>query len=122
VFERAGARVVTDAVSLEFLRGAVVEFEDNLMRSAFKVGTGTGSPAGRAERVDRAGRGRSGGCSGRVAVAAAAACSTRANIAPTARAGAAPSSASLLPHPTQIGTNPNSESTCGCGSSFVAKS
>ncbi|KAI8465849.1 MAG: hypothetical protein J3K34DRAFT_76823 [Monoraphidium minutum] len=56
VFERGGARLVTDAVSLEFLQGAVVEYEDSLMRSAF-----------------------------------------------------------------QIASNPNSESTCGCGSSFVAK-
>ncbi|KIY99107.1 putative Iron-sulfur cluster assembly 2 like protein [Monoraphidium neglectum] len=56
VFERGGARVVTDAVSLEFLKGAVIEFEDSLMRSAF-----------------------------------------------------------------QVAANPNSESTCGCGSSFVAK-
>jgi hypothetical protein len=37
VFERGGARVVTDAVSLEFLKGAVIEFEDSLMRSAFQV-------------------------------------------------------------------------------------
>lgn len=28
---------MTDAVSLEFLRGAVIEFEDSLMRSAFQV-------------------------------------------------------------------------------------
>lgn len=56
VFERGGARLVTDAVSLEFLKGAVIEFEDSLMRSAF-----------------------------------------------------------------QVAQNPNSESTCGCGSSFVAK-
>jgi hypothetical protein len=39
-------RVVTDAVSLEFLRGAVIEFEDSLMRSAFKVrGEGLGAAA-----------------------------------------------------------------------------
>ncbi|KAF8055739.1 iron-sulfur assembly protein IscA-like protein 2 [Scenedesmus sp. PABB004] len=56
VFERDGAAVVCDAVSLDFLRGAVVEYEDSLMRSAF-----------------------------------------------------------------QIAANPNSESTCGCGTSFVAK-
>eukprot|EP00798_Chlamydomonas_sp_ICE-L_P030480 gene30480-35495_t len=56
IFEQNGARVVTDAVSLQFLRGAKVEFEDNLMRSAFV-----------------------------------------------------------------IGSNPNSESSCGCGTSFTAK-
>eukprot|EP00877_Chromochloris_zofingiensis_P005958 jgi/Chrzof1/1615/Cz10g14200.t1 len=56
VFEREGIKVVCDDVSMQFLRGAVVEFEDTLMRSAF-----------------------------------------------------------------QIASNPNSESTCGCGSSFVAK-
>jgi hypothetical protein len=37
VFERGGAAVVTDPVSLEFLRGAVIEYEDSLMRSAFQV-------------------------------------------------------------------------------------
>eukprot|EP00878_Enallax_costatus_P005843 GHUV01006131.1.p1 GENE.GHUV01006131.1~~GHUV01006131.1.p1 ORF type:complete len:171 (+),score=42.76 GHUV01006131.1:164-676(+) len=56
VFERDGVRVVCDSISLDFLRGAVVEFEDSLMRSAF-----------------------------------------------------------------QIASNPNSESTCGCGTSFSAK-
>ena len=56
VFSRGGAAVVADAVSLEFLKGAVIEFEDSLMRAAF-----------------------------------------------------------------HIASNPNSESTCGCGSSFVAK-
>lgn len=56
VFERDGVQVVCDAVSLEFLRGATVEFEDTLMSSAFRVTN-----------------------------------------------------------------NPNSESSCGCGSSFAAK-
>lgn len=56
VFERDGVQVVCDTVSMDFLKGAVVEFEDSLMRSAF-----------------------------------------------------------------QIASNPNSESTCGCGTSFVAK-
>eukprot|EP00882_Tetradesmus_deserticola_P014255 GHRQ01015153.1.p2 GENE.GHRQ01015153.1~~GHRQ01015153.1.p2 ORF type:complete len:174 (+),score=47.24 GHRQ01015153.1:214-735(+) len=37
VFERDGVRVVCDAVSLDFLRGAVLEYEDSLMRSAFQV-------------------------------------------------------------------------------------
>jgi Fe-S cluster assembly iron-binding protein IscA len=37
VFEKGGARVVCDTVSLGFLRGAVVEYEDSLMRSAFQV-------------------------------------------------------------------------------------
>lgn len=41
MFERGGARVVTDAVSLEFLKGAVIEYEDSLMRSAFQVSTCT---------------------------------------------------------------------------------
>eukprot|EP00197_Chlamydomonas_leiostraca_P010958 CAMPEP_0202884852 /NCGR_PEP_ID=MMETSP1391-20130828/41356_1 /ASSEMBLY_ACC=CAM_ASM_000867 /TAXON_ID=1034604 /ORGANISM="Chlamydomonas leiostraca, Strain SAG 11-49" /LENGTH=185 /DNA_ID=CAMNT_0049568085 /DNA_START=9 /DNA_END=566 /DNA_ORIENTATION=+ len=56
VFEKAGSKVVTDSVSLEFLKGAKLEYEDSLMRSAFV-----------------------------------------------------------------ISTNPNSEATCGCGSSFTAK-
>lgn len=37
VFEREGVKVVCDSVSLDFLKGAVVEFEDSLMRSAFQV-------------------------------------------------------------------------------------
>lgn len=56
VIERDGVALVCDSVSLDFLRGAVVEYEDSLMRSAF-----------------------------------------------------------------QVASNPNSESTCGCGTSFVAK-
>lgn len=38
VFERDGVQVVCDTVSMDFLKGAVVEFEDSLMRSAFQVG------------------------------------------------------------------------------------
>lgn len=38
VFERDGVKVVCDSISLDFLKGAVVEFEDSLMRSAFQVG------------------------------------------------------------------------------------
>lgn len=56
VFERDGVRVVCDDVSLEFLKGAIVDFESDLMRSAFVVAA-----------------------------------------------------------------NPNAASSCGCGSSFVAK-
>jgi hypothetical protein len=37
VFERDGVRVVCDTVSIDFLRGAVLEYEDSLMRSAFQV-------------------------------------------------------------------------------------
>jgi hypothetical protein len=37
VFERDGVAVVCDPVSLDFLKGAVVEYEDSLMRSAFQV-------------------------------------------------------------------------------------
>ena len=35
--ESEGARVVVDNVSLELLRGASVDFEDDLMRSAFAI-------------------------------------------------------------------------------------
>lgn len=56
MFERDGATVVMDDVSFEFLKGATVDFESDLMRSAFVVQT-----------------------------------------------------------------NPNAASSCGCGSSFVAK-
>lgn len=56
VFEEDGVKVVCDPVSMEFLKGATVDFEDTLMRSAF-----------------------------------------------------------------QVVNNPNSEATCGCGSSFTAK-
>lgn len=37
VFEKDGSTVVCDEVSFGFLKGAKVEFEDNLMRSAFTV-------------------------------------------------------------------------------------
>jgi len=57
LFEQDGSRVVCDSVSLEFLKGSRVEFEDSLMRSSFVVSS-----------------------------------------------------------------NPNSETTCGCGSSFALKS
>ncbi len=40
VFEQDGGRVVCDTVSLEFLRGSTLEFEDTLMRAAFTVGRG----------------------------------------------------------------------------------
>ena len=40
VFEHDGCRVVCDAVSLEFIKGSRIEFEDTLMRSAFVVRTG----------------------------------------------------------------------------------
>ncbi|PSC73776.1 iron-sulfur cluster assembly 2 mitochondrial [Micractinium conductrix] len=56
LFERDGVRVVCDDISLEFLKGAIVDFESDLMRSAFV-----------------------------------------------------------------IAANPNAASSCGCGSSFVAK-
>lgn len=46
VFERDGVRVVCDTVSMDFLRGAVVEFEDSLMRSAFQVGGHVGIQRG----------------------------------------------------------------------------
>lgn len=37
VVERDGACVVTDAVSLEYLRGAVVDYQMDMMRSGFSV-------------------------------------------------------------------------------------
>lgn len=37
VFEQDGGRVVCDTLSLEFLRGATLEFEDTLMRAAFTI-------------------------------------------------------------------------------------
>ena len=37
VIERAGAKLVVDEMSLELLRGATVDFEDDMMRSAFVV-------------------------------------------------------------------------------------
>ncbi|GIL82900.1 hypothetical protein Vretimale_8404 [Volvox reticuliferus] len=37
VFESDGGRVVCDAISLEFLRGATLEFEDTIMRAAFTI-------------------------------------------------------------------------------------
>lgn len=40
MFEREGVQVVCDTVSMDFLSGAVIEFEDSLMRSAFQVRVG----------------------------------------------------------------------------------
>ena len=37
VIERAGAKLVIDAVSLELLQGASVEFHEELIRSSFRV-------------------------------------------------------------------------------------
>ena len=37
VFERNGARLVCDLVSLQFLVGARVDFESDLMRSGFVI-------------------------------------------------------------------------------------
>jgi iron-sulfur cluster assembly accessory protein len=45
VFEREGARVLVDEVSLGLLKGAVVEYEDTLMRSAFHVASNPNSEA-----------------------------------------------------------------------------
>jgi len=44
-FERGGARLLVDEVSLGMLRGAVVDFEDTLMRSAFHVASNPNSEA-----------------------------------------------------------------------------
>lgn len=45
VFERGGAKVLVDEVSLGFLKGAVVDYEDTLMRSAFHVASNPNSEA-----------------------------------------------------------------------------
>jgi iron-sulfur cluster assembly accessory protein len=37
VFERDGAKVIIDTVSLDFVKGATVDFEVDLIRSAFVV-------------------------------------------------------------------------------------
>lgn len=37
IFERNGVQVVSDDISLDFLKGAVVDFETDLMRSGFVV-------------------------------------------------------------------------------------
>lgn len=37
VFERDGARVVVDSLSLEFLRGATVDYVQEMVRSSFAV-------------------------------------------------------------------------------------
>lgn len=37
VFERDGAKVVTDEVSLGYLRGSTIEFSSELIRSSFRI-------------------------------------------------------------------------------------
>jgi iron-sulfur cluster assembly accessory protein len=37
VYEKDGARVVVDTISLEMLRGSTVDYKDELIRSAFQV-------------------------------------------------------------------------------------
>ena len=38
MFESGGVRLVTDDVSFEFVRGATVDFSQELIKSAFEVG------------------------------------------------------------------------------------
>ncbi|KAJ9520694.1 hypothetical protein QJQ45_007563 [Haematococcus lacustris] len=45
VFGPEGAQVVCDSVSLDLLRGARIEWEESLMRSAFVVGSNPNSEA-----------------------------------------------------------------------------
>lgn len=40
MFERDGVKLVCDDISFDFLKGATVEFEENLIRSAFQVSVG----------------------------------------------------------------------------------
>ena len=37
IFEREGAKVAVDESSLELLRGATVDFEEDMMRAAFVI-------------------------------------------------------------------------------------
>lgn len=37
VFEKDGQHVVTDSTSLEFLRGAVIDYTESMMRSGFSI-------------------------------------------------------------------------------------
>ncbi|KFD53088.1 hypothetical protein M513_06002 [Trichuris suis] len=39
VFERNGARVVVDKLSMQFLNGATVDYHEELIRSAFRIDT-----------------------------------------------------------------------------------
>lgn len=41
VFERDGARVVVDELSLGFLHGSVIDYHEEMIRSSFRV---TGNP------------------------------------------------------------------------------
>jgi iron-sulfur cluster assembly accessory protein len=46
VFTRDGAEVVTDETSLEFIRGATVDYEEDLLRSSFAVVNNPNSESG----------------------------------------------------------------------------
>ncbi|KAK9816285.1 hypothetical protein WJX74_004722 [Apatococcus lobatus] len=46
IFEQAGVRVVADTVSMEFLRGAVIDFTTDLIRSGFEVAENPNSKGG----------------------------------------------------------------------------
>jgi iron-sulfur cluster assembly accessory protein len=46
VFERDGAQLVVDSVSYDFVKGAVIEYEQELIRSGFAVLNNPNSESG----------------------------------------------------------------------------
>eukprot|EP00741_Cyanophora_paradoxa_P008556 tig00001339_g8281.t1 len=45
IFERDGVKIVVDDVSLGFLRGSVLDFEEEMIRSAFKIASNPNAAA-----------------------------------------------------------------------------
>ena len=91
-FEREGVALVVDAVSYEFVRGASVDFVDSLIKSTFEV-------------LPRA----------MVSNPVLSKC-CRAHIR-----SLLPSVLTNIRVCLQVVQNPNSASSCGCGSSFTPK-
>jgi Fe-S cluster assembly iron-binding protein IscA len=92
VYQVAGTTVLCDDVSMEFLKGATVDFESDLMRSAFVVSR---------KKVEKIRD-----------IVLFSSCSVLFQVF---------NLICLRSFIVQVHDNPNADSSCGCGSSFAAK-